>query len=501
MWSVADHARRAEFEQAEVHRVDLATAVLYLKGSGIREVRDFRWLDAPEEQSLRRAESLLESLGATDGAGEITEMGQLLARFPLHPRQARFLAASLEEDCVAEACFAAAVLQGDGVFTRTATRAQRERFQWETDCSDFEAEWRACDAAAAARHDPKTCGAMGIHARQARETLKSFAQLCKLAQREGMAPGNITIEVRGGALARAMLTAYRNHLGVRTGKGSLACRVVGGRRGKLDECSVARNARILVAAEMTEVQGRETTVHLNRCVCIEPAWLKEFFPGALREEAGSAYDETARRVVSRRRLVFDDLVIEEKEGGEVDGAEAARLLAAEIVAGTLKLKKWDATVERWIGRVNFLADAMPELEMPRVADDERRFLIEQVCAGALSYRELKERDVWPALREWLSGPQKAGLEAYAPERITLTNGAHAKVYYADGKPPRIGLKVQQLYGVRKTPVIAGCAVLLEILAPNQRPWQTTRDLESFWETGYAQMKKDLAGRYPKHDWR
>ena len=126
--------------------------------------------------------------------------------------------------------------------------------------------------------------------------------------------------------------------------------------------------------------------------------------------------------------------------------------------------------------------------------------LETFAAGARSYREIKDRDPWRALKEWLSGPQKAGLESYAPERITLANGMGAKVTYEDGKPPRIGLKVQQLYGVDQTPTVAGQPVLVEVLAPNQRPWQTTQDLESFWERGYAQMKKDLAGRYPKHRW-
>ena len=73
--------------------------------------------------------------------------------------------------------------------------------------------------------------------------------------------------------------------------------------------------------------------------------------------------------------------------------------------------------------------------------------------------------------------------------------------YEEGKPPRIGLKVQQLFGVEATPEVAGTPVTVEILAPNQRPWQVTQDLASFWQNGYAQMKKDLAGRYPKHDWR
>jgi ATP-dependent helicase HrpB len=151
--------------------------------------------------------------------------------------------------------------------------------------------------------------------------------------------------------------------------------------------------------------------------------------------------------------------------------------------------------------VNFLAAARPELGIPRVGDDERCFLIEQVVAGARSYREIKERDVWPALREWLSPLQAAALESCAPQRLKLPNGREARVRYQDGAPPKIGLKVQQLYGVDATPEIAGVPLQVEVLAPNDRPWQVTQDLASFWESGYPQMRKDLAGRYPKHEWR
>ena len=165
------------------------------------------------------------------------------------------------------------------------------------------------------------------------------------------------------------------------------------------------------------------------------------------------------------------------------------------------MKRWDAKVERWLARVAFVAEAMPELEISPVGEEEKQLIVAQIGGKARSYREVKDRDVWPALREWLSPPQAAALDSYAPERIDLANGRSAKVTYEAGKPPSISLVVQQLYGVDETPTISGQPVLVHILAPNQRPWQMTRDLKSFWERGFAQMKKDLAGRYPKHDWR
>ena len=128
-------------------------------------------------------------------------------------------------------------------------------------------------------------------------------------------------------------------------------------------------------------------------------------------------------------------------------------------------------------------------------------IVTQICMKARSYRDIKDHDVWPALRDWLSAPQSAALESYAPERLELSNGVVAKVSYEEGKTPSIALKVQQLYGVRETPEVSGQQIQVQILAPNQRPWQVTQDLSSFWESGYPQMKKDLAGRYPRHEWR
>jgi len=501
LWSEADHVRRAAFETPEVRRVDLAEAVLYLKAAGVEDPRWFRWLDAPDEQSLERAEKLLDFLGATDRQGALTDVGRRLARYPLHPRAARLLDAAQAEGCAAEGCFVAAVLQSEGVFARGATRSQRGEFQRDGDRSDFEADWRACEVAEGMRFDAGRCGVLGIQARRCRETLQVWRQLCGLAGRPEARPGHVDFEAHRERLARAMLAAFGDHVAQRVSEGSLTCRVVGGRRGKLDEASVARGGRLFAAAELTEVEGRELQAHLSHGVVVEEEWLRELFPEAWKSEAAVVFDEQARRVTARRRVLYHDLVLEEKDGGEVPEDTAAALLAERVLDGTLKLKKWDGRVERWLARVAFVAETTPELGLDPIGEEGKRILLERVCRGAKSYREIKEREVWPALREWLSAAQAGALEHHAPERIRLPNGVEAKVRYEAGAPPTIALRVQQLYGVEVTPRIAGRPVRVQVLAPNQRPWQVTQDLPSFWKNGYPQMKKDLAGRYPKHEWR
>jgi ATP-dependent helicase HrpB len=130
-------------------------------------------------------------------------------------------------------------------------------------------------------------------------------------------------------------------------------------------------------------------------------------------------------------------------------------------------------------------------------------VVEEVCQGAKGYKDIKNREVMPVLKNWLSAPQKAVLDAYAPTEVKLSNGRLAKVKYAVDAEPWIAMKMQHLYDVVKLPEIADgkTNLLVHLLAPNQRPWQVTGDLKGFWERGYPQMKKDLAGRYPKHEWR
>ena len=500
LWSEADHGRRAAFELPEVKRVDLAEAVLYLQAAGWRKVADFRWLNEPEEESRERAEGLLTRLQAISEDG-ITDGGRLMAAFPLHPRIAKLLLAAEGLDTVSEACFAAAILQGEGVWAKKSGK-ERERWVEEGDWSDFEADWRAMVAAEKAGFRAESCRAMGIQGRNAREVQATWKQLCGLAKGKGMKVDRVRFEWNGEALAKAVLSAFGDRVGVRLGEATLSSRLVGKRKGKLDETSVARFSQVFVACEATEVEGKEMVTYLRSCVRVERKWLEELFPALLQQTDGAEWDVDTRKVVARKRVMFDDLVVEEREGGEVSQELAGEIVAEQILVGSMSLKNWDGAVERWVARLNFLATAMPELELPEFGEEERRFVISGICEGASSLREVKNREVYPVLKEFLSAMQKASLESYAPEKVALSNGVNSRVNYKGGEEPWIEEKVQRLYGVSETPRLpGGQELVVKICAPNQRPWQVTKDLAGFWKTGFEQMKKDLAGRYPKHDWK
>jgi ATP-dependent helicase HrpB len=503
LWSQADHAKRTEFEAPEVHRVDLAEAVLLLKSAGVADVRNFRWFDTPKEDALVRAEHLLHDIGALDASGNLTEEGAEMAALPLEPRFSRLMLAGHEHGCVAETAFIAAAVQGEGVFTGKHSGVGRKDFIFAGDDSDFAGEWRAFESAAEMRFDPKRCGQLGILARGARETAQGFERLRSLAQRFGWDWQAVDFKARREAVGHAMLASFSDQLAIRFNQGTLACKLVGKRRGKLDEESCVKDAPAFVAAEITEVEAREVIVHLRRATAIDPSWLAGLFPDDLTVADGAAWDEARRRVVARKETRFRDLVLEAKESDQnVNLDQAAEILAAKVLSGELTLKNWDNSVDQWTARLILLGTAMPELEMPGWCDVDKADAIAQICHGAVSYKEIKEANVWRVLREWLSPAQRSAMDSYCPERIDLPNGQSAKITYVPGKDPFISVRVSHLFGVWETPHIAGGRVplLVHILTPGQKPWQMTKDLKSFWAGGYAQMKKEIAGRYPRHPW-
>lgn len=505
LWGEREHAARPAREVPEVRRLDLSEALLLLRASGVEDLRAFRWMDPPEERALAAAEELLGDLGALR-EGRLTEVGRRMAAFPVHPRFARMLLAAESWGAVPEAALAAALAEGRELLVRAVddkTVKFREQLRGGRAESDFEVLKHAWEYAARQDFRPEACRRAGIHAGAARRVGPARDQFLRIAEREGL-------DVRSGgapqgALARCLLAGFPDRVARRAEAGTLRCELVHGRRGLLARQSAVRSAPLLVAAEIREVEGRGGEVHtlLSLAAAIEPEWLHEAFPDALNVRRHVFYDSAARRVVAEDQTRFYDLVLERRRVETPPAEEAARLLAAEVRAGRLEAPGWNDEVERWIRRVNFLARTCPELGIPPIDEAARDLLIQELCAGAVSYKDLKKRPALPVVRDWLSPKQQDLLEKHAPERLELPNGRRPRVEYGTGEPPTVALTIQELYGVMRLPALAlGRATpRVQILAPNRRPVQVTADLAAFWAEHYPKVKKELQRRYPKHEWR
>lgn len=489
LWSEAEQRRRPPFPSPEVHRADLSQAFLNLLAWGCRnwsDIRHFPWPDAPAEAESARAWQLLIDLGAANSQG-LTAIGNKMLQYPLSPVLARLLVAGEHHRCRPEMAAIAALLQGETLTLSTGLHPSLRR---DDDFSDFQAEWRAVEHAERCQFQPQECSRIGIMARAAREILQTFRQL---THRTDDQPDMTTH--RAGITA-SLLGSFPGHVAARNNTATNTARLCQRRGGSIAADSVARNSEIFLAAEVTEVGGKSVETKLSRCTRLS---LDEL---PTTEDDVAIYDPARKRVLNKHRCLYRDLVLQERETGDASPDAAAPLLAAQVVAGNLRLEGWDGHVLQWINRLTCLRTAMPELELPEFGEDDRLVAITMLCEGAVSYKDIQQRPVLPILAEWLSPWQRECLNTYAPKAIRLENGREVKLLYREDGTPTFGLKCQLLFGVPQTPTIAQGRVkcLVEILAPNQRPYQLTSDLSSFWNNGYPQMKKDLAGRYPRHDW-
>jgi len=520
LWTEREHGQRALQELPEVKRLDLSEVVLTLKASGIDDVFAFPWLERPDARALERAETLLADLGALARAtGEmpaaagapspatITPVGRKMLRFPVHPRYARMFLAAQERGCVRPIALMAALTQGRSFLLRGVdkrTEDAREDALGEEHESDFFLLIRAWRFAQQAGFALEACRRLGIHAQGARQVGPLFEQFLQIAEAEGLDISEQRVD--GTAVRKCVLAGFSDQLAKRLDAGTLRCELVHARRGVLARESSIQKAPLLVAAEISEIEGRggEVNVLLSLATAIEEAWLQEIFPDDFRQTRNVLYDEQQKRVVSRRERRFRDLVLEAKTSSDEAPLDAAAaLLTKEVLAGRLKLEQWDETVEQWITRVNRLAEWFPELEVNPIGEADRATLIEQICYGELGYKAIRDKPVMPVLRDWLTAEQFAVLDDYLPERLVMANGRRSRLSYYKEGPPVLSARIQELFGIEgKFTVGHGrVAVRIEVLAPNQRPLQVTDDLTNFWREVYPKIKPELSRRYPRHEWR
>lgn len=495
----------------EIKRMDLTEAVLILCSSGVRTIRDFPWFEAPDPKGLDEAIHRLQELGALDQNESLTPGGHLMGQAPVPPRYARILLEASRRNCLLPIARIVALTQARSLFPlrkRHSDHLMPSDFAQPSDVSDFQPLLRAWQQMETNQFRSELGERLGIHAGAARDVDRISQQLVRIASRwshptDSPNPSDLG-EPDGETLARILLSGFSDRLALRLSPSTLSCAVIGGRRGILDKESVAseKDAGLFIASEMIEVEGKDVSVKLSLCTRIAEDWLRQLFPQDFHEHNGALWDERQRRVEARRERRFRDLVIESRVSGEPPGEQAALLLAQRVLAGELNLKAWDEKVDLWFARIALVAEHCPDYGLTLIDDESKLLILEQICQGAVTYSQIKDRPVWKALHQWLPPHQVAALDQLAPETIALSNGRTTRVHYRLGEKPRISVLIQHIFGRRDTPTVCDgrVPIVIEILAPNHRPIQVTENLSTFWTGSYPAIRTQLRGRYPKHEW-
>jgi ATP-dependent helicase HrpB len=505
LWSEREHRGRTEFEQPEIHLVDLSSSVLALHAWGAGDPVQFDWFDPPKPERLAEAERLLMLLGALDGQPpKITALGRAMLALPVHPRLARLFVAACDCGRPREGAAIAALLSEKDIRigpARGKSRSQTPRTHAKSAASDILDRLDLLDEALAARFAP-SLRSRGIDPAAAHQVARLRDDLLAHSRwkKPEIAPKAASEE--DAELLKWILLAYPDRL-VRRRQTPGTGLMVGGRGVCLAHESVVRDAELLVAIDAREDRRAgvlEAQVKLASMVRLE--WIEELFPAHLRRERLTRYDESRRRVVSTIQLWYHDLLLREDiaAAAEVERTGSHLLVALEPQVADFFQKSPAAAL--WLARIEFVSRTVPELNWPKFDEGVLGEILESVCQGKSRLEEVERTDLVPFLQSRLNAAQNRELLESAPQVVSLPSSRQARLTYEPGRPPILAVRLQELFGWLETPRVARgrVPILLHILGPNNRPVQITNDLKSFWTTTYHQVRKDLRRRYPKHSW-
>jgi ATP-dependent helicase HrpB len=456
LWDPRDRLR--PHREAEIHRVDLSSLALDVIAWG-GDPRELEWFDRPRPEAVEAALTLLERLGAVQ-AGKLTDVGQQMQRLPIHPRLARMLIAAKGARSIAQAC---------------ALVSERQFFAPRSVSTTSDLLSAVDDWARAPLHVQRV--AREIEG-MASASLDRRVRKDPPYTSEESAVGRV-LRTRQSVLCeedfrRAVLAGYPDRVGQRREASSPRVKLASGAGAVIGPQSGVREGEFLVAIDLqAPSRSNDANSVIRVASLVEREWLE---PNAV--DVVHRFDHASGVVKAAEVERYDALTLTERHvAPDVD--IAAGLLAEQWLADGPRDE--DA---RLLARLKF---AGQPIDLPAA--------IRTAAYGVRSVGDVR-------LERALSSESLRALERDAPETLNVPSGRSARLEYGDDGTVTASVKLQELFGLAETPRIGPRRepVLFALLAPNGRPVQMTRDLKSFWERTYPDVRKELRGRYPKHPW-
>jgi ATP-dependent helicase HrpB len=477
LWTKSDQGSLLPFAPPEVRQADLAPLAFELACWGVQDVTNLTWLDIPPSGPLAAARRLLVGLGALDDRLMLTAMGREMARFPAHPRLARLLVAAIADGCPDLGSDLVALLSERDLLTgeRQAIRAKGP--------SDL------LDRVEILRRDRSSRSAA---------VRRAAAFWRRRSGAKGAEPAADPI-----AIGRLLACAYPDRIGRRREHGSPRYLLRSGQGATLSPSSVVRDAEWLVAVETF---GRDTgDDEIRLASVLDQAAIETLFGRDLdwRREAG--WDEAAQRVTVREVRRLDAIVLQERPVAATPADTLPAVLDLVRRRGP-EILPWSLAARQLRARVACLHQQLSGQGWPDWSDqallDDLQNWLPAWLADVRTLSDLQRIDLTAALQAQLSRKQLQELDRLVPERLEVPSGSRIRLDYCAGEIPVLAVKLQELFGLADTPRLAGgrLAVLIHLLSPAGRPLAVTRDLQSFWDSVYPDVRKEMQGRYPKHPW-
>ncbi len=459
LWAEGQTRSFAPFATPEIREADLSPLLLTCAAMGTRAPQDLSFLDPPPDAALSEARKLLEGLDALDAKGRITPTGQQIAARPLPPRLAHML---IEAECIgagSQASLLALLLTERGLGGQSSDIDERlHHLRGDTSA-------RARTAKAQARQWTKDDRSADISSGQ----LLAFAYPERLALARKDQPCMFLLA---------------------NGKGAIA-----------DKTDPLSRQNCLVVAE---IQGHETRPKILLAAVYDKADIEKDFAAKIIKEDTAVFDKSSKRVRMRRLTRYGALVLRE-ETKPASGAAAVAALMEGITSYGLQKFLDDKNAMALVARLAFLksndAENWPLMSVQMLEQNLNDWLAPFI-PDASAFEDISPAAVEAALMGLVPSATGLQLKKLAPTHFQMPTGDTVPIDYQREGGPAAAMRVQQLFGLTQHPSLMNGKVplTLELLSPAHRPIQTTKDLPSFWAGSWADVRRELRGRYPRHEW-
>ncbi len=448
LWTKGEEGALAAFPPAEIETADLTGLALELAEWGSDTLP---FLTPPPQRALDEARTLLAGLGALDAQGSITTHGKQLARVPLHPRLAHMLVRAGR----AAAGLAALLADRDPMRSAGADLGKR------------------LDALRSGNRDP---GFERIRAEANR--LIRFA-----------GPAEISDPAEQVALA------YPDRIALRRPGDAPRWLMSGGKGVKMDAADPLANARLLV---VTDTDGHPTEASIRTCLPISESALRSLFANQIETVSSASWSKRDGRVIAVMEDRLGAIALSSRRWSDVSKEHLARAMLDGVRELGLPTSPGAERLRARVALVKAAGHDLPDMSDEALLNTAGTWLL-PFLSGIRSASEWRAFDLRPALEAMLSWDQKQVLDREAPAQFETPLGRRIPIDYA-GEAPGIELRLQEMFGTTRHPVVAGRPLRVTLLSPAGRPLQTTMDIPGFWDSSYADVRKDMRGRYSKHPW-
>jgi ATP-dependent helicase HrpB len=481
LWSQDQHEQLAAYASAEILSADLAGLALQLGRWGVTPGQ-LVWLDVPPAAAYAQAQDLLDRLGALDGEA-LTRHGQAMAELPAHPRIAHLLLRGQALGLANMACDVAALL-GERDILRGAGADLHSRLVL------LSGEERAAR------------GAQG-GVQRARQLARQYRGYLR-----GKASEPVSDPDHPRWLGALLALAYPDRVAQQRRAGGAEYRLANGRAALFAEADSLMKQPWLVIADLGSRQGqREERIYL--AADFDPALFDSVLAEQVRCVDQLDWDEREGVLRAERQRKVGELILSREPLTGLDESARTQALVNLVRRKGLELLPWTPELRQWQARVALLRQldlgSKGESEWPDVSDAALLKTLEHWLMPYLGkvsrLSHFANLDLSSIVHNLLPWPLPQRLDELAPHHLSVPSGSSIRLDYSE-QPPILAVRLQELFGLAETPRIAGGrqVVKLHLLSPARRPVQVTQDLANFWRSTYAEVKKDLKGRYPKHYW-